>query len=266
MPYTIGNTSAWKEWWSGTIDYPLWWTLAWKDIADRYRRSMLGPFWLTISMAVVFAGMGPLYARLFNVPIAVFFPHLSLGIIFWTFINVTVNDAGTTFVAAAPFLKSRPYPLSAFIWRIIARNLVSLLHHLPVFLPIAYFAGVRPTPAALLFVPGLLLLVLALHSMAMITAIVCTRFRDVPQIILSIMQLAVFMTPVLWLPSSLPKAAQWIVQWNPLAQMLDIVRLPLLGEAPTVATWLRVVAWTVGTGLVAAVLFKRFHRRIIYWL
>jgi len=266
MAYTIGDRSAWKEWWSGTTDYPLWWTLAWKDIADRYRRSMLGPFWLTISMAVVLGGMGPLYARLFNVPIVVFFPHLALGVIIWQFITVTLNEAGTTFVTAAPFLKSRPYPLSAFIWRIIARNLVTLLHQLPVFLPIAYFAGIRPTPATLLFFPGLLLLVLALHALAMIAAIVCTRFRDVPQIIASLLQLAVFMTPVLWLPSSLPPAAQWIVKYNPFAQLLDIVRLPLLGQPPAAATWLWVVAWTAGTGLIAALLFKQFHRRIIYWL
>jgi lipopolysaccharide transport system permease protein len=217
-------------------------------------------------MAVVLGGMGPLYAQLFDVPIMVFFPHLSLGVIIWTFINVTVNEGGTTFVAAAPFLKSRPYPLSAFIWRIIARNLVTLLHQLPVFLPVAYFAGIRLTPATLLFLPGLLLLVLALHALAMIAAIVCTRFRDVPQIIASIMQLAVFMTPVLWLPSSLPPATQWIVRYNPFAQVLDIVRLPLLGQYPAAAAWLRVAAWTAGIVLIAALLFKRFHRRIIYWL
>lgn len=227
---------------------------------------MLGPFWLTISMAVVLGGMGPLYGRLFNVPIMVFFPHLALGIIIWTFINVTLNDGATAFVAATPFLKSRPYPLSAFIWRIIARNLVTLLHQLPVFLPVAYFAGIRLTPATLLFFPGLLLVVLALHGLSIIAAIICTRFRDVPQIIASIMQLAVFMTPVLWLPSSLPPEAAWVVNYNPFAQALEIVRLPLLGQYPSAAAWLRVLAWTAGLALVAGFLFKRFHKRIVYWL
>jgi lipopolysaccharide transport system permease protein len=266
LPVQSNSTSAWSDWWRGTGDVPFWWTLARKDILDRYRRSLLGPIWLTISTSIAFMGMGPLYATLFNVPFNKFFPHLALGVIFWTFISGTINDSCLCFVSAAPYLKYRPYPLSVFIWRTLARNVIQLLHQLPVFLPIAYLTGIMPSWQQLLVLPGLLLLFVILHAVAFIAAITCARFRDVPQLVAAILQMVVFMTPVLWLPESLPKRAQALVNYNPFAQMIDVVRLPLLGQCPTPKTYLvLLVSATVSCG-VAAFLFSVCRRRLIYWL
>lgn len=74
QPTYAHGCSAWQDWWAGTRNVELWSTLAWYDIVLRYRRSMLGPLWLTISMGAMLIGMGPLYSTLFNVPINKFFP------------------------------------------------------------------------------------------------------------------------------------------------------------------------------------------------
>lgn len=266
LPVQSNTTSAWTDWRRGTVDVRFWWTLARKDILDRYRRSILGPIWLTISTSIAFMGMGPLYATLFNVPLNKFFPHLALGVIFWTFINGTINDSCLCFVTAASYLKYRPYPLSVFIWRTLARNTIQLLHQLPVFLPIAYLTGIIPSWQQLLVVPGLILLIVILHAMAFIAAITCARFRDVPQLVAAILQMVVFMTPVLWLPESLPKRAQALVNYNPFAQMIDVVRLPLLGQCPTPKTYLVLLVWAAVCCCFAAFLFTTCRRRLIYWL
>ena len=52
----------------GLALWPLWVRLGWNDILQRYRRSMLGPFWLTASMAIMVIALGVLYAELFNTP------------------------------------------------------------------------------------------------------------------------------------------------------------------------------------------------------
>ncbi len=96
------HRSAWRDWWEGTRRIDIWWTLAWFDIVLRYRRSTLGPLWLTLSMGAMIGGMGPLYASLFGTELSKFFPHLALGIIFWTFFSVTVIDSGDAFVNAHP--------------------------------------------------------------------------------------------------------------------------------------------------------------------
>lgn len=258
--------TAWSDWWAGTRAVRLWWTLAWKDIIDRYRRSMLGPLWLTLSLAMLLGGMGPLYATLFRVPVETFFPHLALGIIFWTFISTTLNESCTTFVAATSFLKSSPFPLSMFIWKTLARNLIALGHHIFVFLPVAIWAKIPFSTSQLMAVPGLLLVLICLHAMSLALAIICTRFRDLPQIVQSTLQLLVFVTPVMWLPQSLPAKASALLRYNPFNHMLDIVRAPLLGKAVPAYSWIGLAVWTVACVVIAAILFARSRRRLIYWL
>ena len=46
----------------GLARWELWSTLGWHDIRQRYRRSIVGPFWLTLSMGVMVAGLAYLYA------------------------------------------------------------------------------------------------------------------------------------------------------------------------------------------------------------
>ena len=266
LPVQSTATTAWTDWLRGVGNVRFWWTLARKDILDRYRRSLLGPLWLSISTAIALTGMGPLYASLFNIPINKFFPHLAVGMIFWGYIAGTLNDSCSTFVSATSYLKYRPYPLSAFTCRIVARHTIQLLHQLPIFLPIAYLTGIPVSWRQLLFIPGMLLLLLILNAMATITAFTCARFRDVPQLVAAVLQMVVFMTPVLWLPESLPRRAAALVNYNPFAQMLDVVRLPLLGQVPTPKTYLVLVVWAAVCILLAARIFAVCRRRLIYWL
>ena len=50
----------------GFLSLHLWPMLGWLEIKQRYRRSIIGPFWLTISTAVMIGAMGPLYGKIFN--------------------------------------------------------------------------------------------------------------------------------------------------------------------------------------------------------
>ena len=193
---------AWDDWWKGTRNVELWSTLAWYDIVLRYRRSMLGPLWLTISMGFLLLGMGPLYSQLFNVPRTTFFPHLTLGIIFWNFFTTTINEGCNVFVVAAPYLKHAEFPGSVFVWRSLARNVIQLAHHMVLYIPVAIWAGVPLSPRMLLFIPGMIVVLVNLHAMSITLGIVCARFRDVIQIVTSTLQLLMFLTPVFWFPES----------------------------------------------------------------
>jgi ABC-type polysaccharide/polyol phosphate export permease len=114
--------TAWGDWWAGTRHADLWGTLAWYDIVLRYRRSLLGPWWITLSMGAMLLGMGPLYAALFGVPLARFYPHLALGIIFWNLLSTSINDGCQVFITAAPYLTQGAVPRSVFVWRSLARQ------------------------------------------------------------------------------------------------------------------------------------------------
>lgn len=257
--------SAWADWWEGTRRVDVWWTMAWFDIVLRYRRSMLGPLWLTLSMGVMIAGMGPLYAGLFGAELNRYFPHLALGIIFWSFFNTLATDACNAFINAGNYLKQGHFPISLFVWRALARNTIQLAHQIVLYVPVALWAGIAPSWTLLLSIPALLLALVNAHALGLLLGLVSARFRDVAQIVTSVMQMLMFLTPVFWLPENLPGRAQYVL-WNPLAQMLELLRAPLMGQLPAASTWLAMLAWTALAITAAAVLFTKHRRRVVYWL
>jgi lipopolysaccharide transport system permease protein len=257
--------AAWADWWAGTRHVSLWGTLAWYDTVLRYRRSMLGPLWITLSMGILLLGMGPLYAVLFGVPLARFYPHLALGVIFWHFFVGAITDGCWVFINAAPYLKQAEFSLATFAWRSLARQVIQLAHHIVLFVPVAIWAGVGWSPRQLLVVPGLLIVLVNLHALAIVLGILTARYRDIAPIVTASLQFLMFLTPVFWLPESLHGRARFVLA-NPLAQLLDIVRLPLLGSLPAAGTWWFLAVWTTLVVVAAGALYTALRRRVVYWI
>lgn len=257
--------NGWADWWEGTRRVDLWSTLAWYDVVLRYRRSMLGPWWITLSMGALLLGMGPLYAGLFGVALKRFYPHLALGIIFWNFFSTTLNEGCQVFIQASPYLKQTAVPRSAFVWRSLARHLIFLAHHVVLYLPVAFWAGIVWSPRMLLFVPGLVVVLINLHALTITLGFLSARFRDVPNIVAAMLQLLMFMTPVFWLPERLPARAKFIL-YNPLAQLLDILRLPLMDGLPARGTIWFLLYFTILNVAVAAWLYRTCRKQVVYWV
>ena len=259
------HRSAWADWWEGTRRTDIWLTLAWFDIVLRYRRSMLGPLWITLSMGAMIGGMGPLYSSLFGTELSKFFPHIALGIIFWGMLSSMVTEGCNAFVGATHYLKQGYFPISLFVWRSMARNVIQFLHHIVLYIPVALWAGISLSWSALLVIPAFFILLVNAHALGLALGLVCTRFRDVAQIVTSVMQMLMFLTPVFWMPESLPARAKYIL-WNPLAQMLELLRRPLMGGVADMHNWTGILGWTALSLLAAMVLFTKYRRRVVYWL
>ena len=204
-------------------------------------------------------------AALFGVPLARFYPHLALGIIFWNFLSTSINDGCQVFINAASYLKQGAVPRSVFVWRSLARHLFFLAHHLVLYVPVAIWAGLTWSPQMLLVVPGLLVVVVNLHALSITLGLLSARFRDVPNIVASSLQLLMFLTPVFWFPEKLPERSRFIL-YNPLAQLLDVLRLPLLGGYPAPGTIRFLLYFTALNVAVAALLYARLRRQVVYWV
>lgn len=263
--FSSAENNPFRDWLEGTRKFNVWGGLAWSDIILRYRRSALGPLWITISMAILIAGMGPLYASIFGVQLGKFFPHLALGIIFWTFFSSIVQDSSLVYVSSANYLKQGGFPVSLFLWRMLARNFIQFLHHIIIYIPIVIFLKTQFDWNVLWFFPALILFLINAHLVSISISIIATRFRDVAQIIASGMQLLMFLTPVFWLPESLPSRAQFVM-WNPLAQMLDLLRTPLMGGEASLNSWFGILFWTFLNLFLSGYLFNKYRRRIAFWI
>ncbi|MCZ2859557.1 galactan export ABC transporter permease subunit Wzm/RfbD [Blastococcus sp. VKM Ac-2987] len=251
----------------------LWGHLGWQDIRQRYRRSVLGPVWITISMAVTAVALGILYAGLFGVPLETLLPHVLVGFIVWAFISGCINEGSEVFIANEGLIKHLPSPISVHVYRLVWRHILFFAHNLIVY---AVMLIVFPQPlkwTALAAIPAVLLLMVNGAWVALLAGIVSTRFRDLTPITQSIVQLMFFLTPIVWIYDDLinspnPAVAERarLAEFNPFLHFVEIVRAPMLGNDQLVRHWVVVLVITVVGWILTLVVMRRYRARVAYWV
>lgn len=256
---------AWRDLKEAVEQSWFWFTLGWVDTLQRYRGSILGPFWLTLTTGFFIAGMGPLYAGLFGLDTAQYMPFMALGVLIWNFITATINESCSAFINAGALMKQMRIPRMTIIFHILWRNIIVLAHNIPVGAAVLVYGGVSLSPAMLLAIPGFVLLCLNLLWIGLLLAIVGTRFRDILPIVSSILSLGFFFTPVMWNPS-MQRVSPWVINSNPFAAFIEVVRAPLLGM-PISAPLLLLALGSLAVGsLATAWMFIKYRKQIIYWV
>lgn len=239
----------------------------WQDVAQRYRRSRVGPFWLTINMAIFIAAVGTIFGTLFQSEMSTFLPHLCAGIIVWSFISTSSIEGCTSFISNEGIILQVKMPFFTHIMRTLWKNAIILFHNILIFPLLLVFFGKFMTFNSLWAIPGFFVLSINLAWIMLLFAIFCTRFRDITQIVANIFQVLFYATPIMWMTNILPEHVnRSFIELNPMYHLLQLVRAPLLGQAPTLNNWtftllLAAIGWTA-----TIVFFGRYRRRIAYWL
>lgn len=245
---------------------PIWMMLGTQDIKLRYRRSAIGPFWITISMAITIYTMGFLYGYLFKVNQENYMPYLATGVIAWSFISTLIVEGSQVFVEAENYIRNQDCFMSIFIMRIILRNSIILLHNLLVFIPILFIYHINPGPQMLLLIPGVIFIGINAFLWGTLSGMLGARFRDFYQIITSLVQVVFFLTPIMWMTDSLPERLHWIVDYNPFNQFINLIRQPLLNHTISLHTLTVVTVISCIGFLIYACSMMKYKHRIVFWL
>jgi ABC-type polysaccharide/polyol phosphate export permease len=262
----IMTKSAFLDTLEGLKRADLWLFLGWHDVKQRYRRSTLGPFWITLATLLFVGAMTLVYSGLFRQDIRSFLPMAASGIVVWTFISSCLSDGCTLFISASATIKQVQAPLTVHVFRLIWTQLIYFFHNIVVVLLALVATGLFFGLPILLFLPALALLTVNLAWMALLLGTLSARFRDLPLIIQSFITGLFMMTPVLWQISFLPPGRQWIAYINPFTYLVEIARLPLLGVAPSLALWGAVLAMAIIGWVIALVVYGRARGRLAYWV
>jgi ABC-type polysaccharide/polyol phosphate export permease len=249
----------------GLALWPLWTRLGWEDIRQRYVRSVLGPFWITLSMLVMVAGLGTLYSKILHQDMREYFPFLTLGLLFWNFLSELLRDACMAFLHQEGFIRQIKLPLTIHVFRTMCRQVVVLGHNAVIYLPIAVIFGIWPTAQTLLAIPGLALWLVNLVWVCLLLGMLSARFRDIPPLVSSAIQIVFFLSPILWFPATLGTRAG-IVEINPVYHLLEVVRAPLMARAPDPWSWVACIGMAVIGWGITLPFFVRFRARIAFWL
>jgi len=241
--------------------------LGYQDIRQRYQRSFLGPFWLTISMGIMIACIGIVFGSLFRSEVSEFLPFLAAGLILWAYIMSCVTEGSVVFVTEARTIQQIPLPLNLYILKMVWRNMIILGHNMIIMPLVMVIFGLPLTATHILFIPGFLLLSLNIIWVNLILSVLCVRFRDMSQIVASIMQVLFYISPILWSPNLLEESNRAvIIDLNPMHYLLDITRSPILGQEPQMISWIVCTTIALVGFLVAIPFFGCFRKRVPYWL
>lgn len=242
--------------------------LGWQDIRQSYRRSVFGQLWITIGMSVTITAIGLVFGTIFGTPMEIFLPYLASGLITWGLISGILNEGTVGFTVAESMIKQIPLPKIVYIVRVVWRNLIVSAHNVVILPVVILIVGAPLSWAILLWPLGILLTVTALSGLALALAVVATRFRDLPPIVNAILTVGFYITPVIWLKDSLGnnELVSAIVSLNPLYHLLQVARLPLIGQYPTLDNWIWATAFGFIFWAMGLFMFRKYEKRIAYWV
>ena len=258
------QTHAREDLQGGTKLWRLAFQLGWLDIRLRYRGSVLGPFWLTLSTAVMVGALGVLYSTLFKIDLRSYLPYLTLSLILWNYLAAVVGDACTGFTQAEGIIRAVRIPFTLFATRVTVRNVLVLLHNIVVAVVVFAIFDIWPGADALMALPGLLLWLLDSFAATLLLGTFCARFRDIPPIVASVMQIAFFISPIIWKPELVKNG--WWLPLNPFYTLLEVVRAPLLGEVAGDWIWLSALGYSAVFCGAAWLVFARLRGRVAFWV
>ena len=219
-------------------------------------------------MGVTIASIGLVFGLILGASMVTFLPYLAAGFILWALFSGIVNDGTQSFIAAEGMIRQIPVPKLSHLIRVVWRNILTSAHNVAIFPVVLLAVGGTTGWQVLLFPIGLAISVLSVSGLALILSVFATRFRDVPPIVNSVMTIALYVTPVIWLPGSLGDndLAHLLLGLNPFYHLLQIARLPLLGQLPTIENWALATLSAGVFWLVGLAVYRKFQDRIPFWV
>ncbi len=250
----------------GIFAFQIWTRLGWQEVKRRYRRTVFGPLWATLSLGIFIAAISFVWAPLFKQEVRTYLPYVTAGMVSWSFVSALITEGCSSFTAGEGLIKQLNFPYSTFAFMAVWRNTIVLFHHLAILIVVYIALPERVSFNILLFIPGLLIVVVNGAWMVMLLGMVSARFRDIPPLIGNLVQVMLFITPIFWSPSQLGDKARYFVYPNYLFHLVDILRSPLLGDRPAMFSYATTIVGAVLGWAVTFMIYARFRRRIAFWL
>lgn len=244
----------------------VWIGLGWSDVVQSYRRTVLGPLWITLNLAIIATAMTVVYGALFGVPTSEYSSYVVCGMIAWLWVSALLSEVGNTFITYGSFIKSMPIDKTVFVWATVFKQLVTLAHHLVVYAVLVAIGMIQLSFYTLYAIPALIVLTLFSVPFTAIASIVFARYRDVPRLIGGSIIIVLMITPIFWQPKMITGWRQALVYLNPLHYLIEFVRQPLLGLPIESQTVFVVLGMTAVVWLIGAIVYRRYNRYVVFWI
>ena len=267
LQYQTGHSAALEDLKQSIQSPAAWWVISKQQVLSKYRRTILGPWWITLQRLFFIAGLSLLFGTLLGRDIADFIPYVAIGFIVFSVLVSSLNTSATLITANISVLKNSAMPVSILNFRFISTTLIQLGHDL-VAVAITLLVLHRDwSEAALLSVLGLALVLINAFAISFWVAPLAARFRDLAPLIQTLSSVFMFITPIFWYPDDLAASQRnLLTAWNPFAYLLEIVRSPILGDAVSPLSWISAISFTLVNLALGFYAFSFSRQRLRYWV
>ena len=238
--------------------------LAWFEVKVKYARSVLGPFWITLSMVVLIGGLSFVFVSLFGVSLQKTMPWIALGIVIWNYISNYIDESSTLFVDGR-ILNVRIAPIKLITINMF-KHLIILAHNSVVILAVIIIFNLKITANYFYLIFAFFIIITNSISFGILFGFLCCRYRDFILIVRNLIYLIFLMTPIFWMPELLKGNRMILADINIVYQIIQSVRGPLLGNALSSYTITYLSIFTIVTAIFALIIYKKFHKKIVFWI
>lgn len=210
----------------------LWWFLARRDLVVRYRQMVIGMAWVLLRPLATMAVFTLILGHFAKVPSAGFPYHLLVlsGLVPWLFFANVVAESSLCIVGNEPLITKVYFPRLVLPLSVIPVNIIDLLVACAVLIALMFFSGLVPAWTIIFLPLATIPVVLAAFGAGLIVASVMARFRDLKNVIPFILQLGMFLSPVIYAANLVPEHLRWLLGCNPLTATIESWRWCLFGE------------------------------------
>ncbi len=239
--------------------------MAYSDTKARYKRSMLGPLWLTLGAAIGVVGLGFVWSGLLNQDKSTLIPSLTIGLLLWQFMSACVTESTSVFVRQSQVIRNLQLPFLIYPFQLIVKQLITLAHNLIIVVIVFMIYPPAMSSVTLLSIVGFVLLILNLSWISILFGMLGARFRDVEQIIQALMPIIFFLTPVLY-KAGHAGINQFVIWLNPFTYFITLVRDPLFGITPEPFVFAINAGIAFFGWLITMIVFEKYSTRIAFWI
>ena len=243
-----------------------WTYLAVENVKNRYRRTVLGPWWLTLQMAVYVVGISVVFGRLLHTGLKSFLPYVALGFIVYNLLVGLTRAGAEVFVNGSSTLKSTRQPLSSLVLRVVAIEFIHFGHNIVLFIPFIVIGYVPLSPKMLLAVPIVAAIAVNGLFLGLWLGTAVGRFRDVQPLVNSILGVIIFFSPVFYRLNDLGGARSLLLAWNPFTYLISAFRAPLIGAPLSTSFYVGTAVVTLVNVVLGLAVFTRTRSRLPYWV
>ena len=242
--------------------------LAWTEVRLRYTRTIIGPFWETISLGILLFTLSYLWSKLWGAQVSEYLPYLVSGMVLWRFINLILNDGCQIFIKNDYIYRSIPLPWSVMAVKHLYAGTFLFLHHFPMIIVANLIFNVDFFTLKLFYILyAIPALAITSFSSILLLGILTSRYRDVQSLVSSLLSVMIFFTPIFWTIEQMGEVGRkFVVMPNLIYHYIEIFRQPMLGNAPSELNILITLVTTLILLFLSIFVLNKYKKKIIYWL